>query len=135
MELGPDSDIEELRSIAGQPAPHFLLGPVLSNVGTASTAIAEVRLERDLVGLAVTGLDIDEGPATEVLVPLEGAAPTLPVEVHVLDRDGSTGPRHLLERARMFGAVARLAARMGCLVAGHRTLRCELARRGVSELD
>jgi hypothetical protein len=59
---------DKLRSLARNPAVHFLLGPALALSGTARRAAFELHFEEDRLALEATAFGVS-GPALQVLYP------------------------------------------------------------------
>lgn len=77
-ELGLGDGFQNLRAMATQPAPHFLLGSAIASLGGAEELTASLRMAGDSIELGLRGYGVDEGAGRAVLQPIGDAPPPLP---------------------------------------------------------
>ncbi len=70
---------DDLRAMASNPAVHFLFGPAIASLGSASEMALEVELGTERLEVSVTGTGIQGGPAQQhVLYAADAAVPPMP---------------------------------------------------------
>ncbi len=78
LEAELPGELAQVRGLSHEPGAQFLLGPSIANLGEAAGEVFQLRFDGRRIDLDLFGLDLNEGPAQELLAEVESAPPPLP---------------------------------------------------------